>query len=573
MKNYSHLLFLFASLFIICFSNCSQEKIKTVVLVANPEHVNEEVSELIQKQLSDFDTSKTLVIENDSLFATKLILEFYRKNKFSVIWSDKGKHSEQSDSLFSLIKNADDYGLIPQDYHFSKIENLIKTENDIVTKKFDAVKISKADMLLTDAFFMFAIHVNKGRLNVDSLIRESKITELISPPVHFVNSNNINLVDFLTDAIKQNSIRLAIDSLEPENEQYQALKLALKKFKFEFRDNDWDSLATRESDTVTFNGRLKKRLVASHDYAEIAGNSDSLKLVKAVKNFQCRHNLIQDGKIGKLTFRALQRTKQDYIRQIQMNMERWRYYYAPYEKQFVWVNIPKYEMRVMEDDTLVMKSRVIVGQPDHQTPLLKSTIRYFLIYPYWTVPLSIATKEILPILKRDTSYLRRKNFEVLNRHNVVIDTVINWKRYTKNYFPWKLRQRIGDDNSLGILKFNFENKYGVYLHDTDNRSLFNREMRAMSHGCVRLENFLNFAQFLIRDDSSNYPKDSLKNDLLKEEQKYVYVKHPIPIYINYFTTEVDDNNELFFFIDVYRRDAKMLKALNKGYSIKSGGIK
>ena len=573
MKRYTQFLFLFASLCIFSFSNCSQEKIKTVVLVDKPEQVNEHVSEIIQKQLSDFDTSNTLVIEKDSLFATKLIIEFYKKNKFSVVWSSQGNLTEQGDSLLSLIKNSDDYGLIPDDYHFNKIENLIKTEKDSVTKKFNAIKISEADMLLTDAVFTFAVHVNKGRLNVDSLVREWKVTMLITPPAPFEKRICINLVDLLNDAIKQNTIHSSIDSLEPKNKQYQALKLALKNFKSEFRDSDWDSLAKLGSDTLAFNKRLIKRLSASHDYTEIIGNSDSLKLVKAIKNFQCRHNLIQDGKVGKLTFKALQYTKQDYIHQIQMNMERWRYYYAPYEKQFVWVNIPKYEMRVMEDDTLVMKSRVIVGQPDHQTPLLKSTIRYFLIYPYWTVPLSIATKEILPILKRDTSYLRRKNFDVLDRHNRVVDTAINWKRYTKNYFPWKLRQRMGDDNSLGILKFNFDNKYGVYLHDTDNHRLFNREMRALSHGCVRLESYLHFARFLIRDDSVNYPLASLKMDLLKEEQKYVYIKRPIPIYINYFTTEVDDNNELFFFIDVYNRDEKMLNALYHRTSGKSASLK
>ena len=552
LKRYPHLLFIFALASMTCFSYCSQEKVKTVVLVDKPERVNEEVSELIQKKLSDYDTLNTLIIADDSLFATKLIIEFYRSNKFKVIWSDKGGHSKQSDSLFFLIKNSDEYGLIANEYHFDKIDSLFKIEKDRATGKFDAVKISEADMLLTDAFFMLAAHVNKGRLKVDSLVRKQGIEQL-----------DINLVDLLNGAIEQNNIRAVIDSLEPANSQYHALKQALRNFKFEFRDSSWDSLATREADSVTFNERLKKRLIASHDYFEIIEDSDSVKLIKAVKNFQCRHFLNQDGRVGELTFKALQRTKQDYIHQIEMNMERWRYYYAPYEKQFIFVNIPKFELRLIEEDTLVMKSKVIVGEVDHKTPLLKSTIRYFLLYPYWTVPFSIATKEILPILKRDTSYLRKKNFEVLNRQNIVVDTAINWKKYTKNYFPWKLRQRMGDDNSLGILKFNFDNKYGVYLHDTNVHRLFNREMRALSHGCVRLEKFIDLAKFLIRDDSINYPLDSLKMDFLKEEQKYVYIRRPIPIYINYFTAEVDKNNELFFFIDVYKRDEKMLKGIGK----------
>jgi murein L,D-transpeptidase YcbB/YkuD len=246
-----------------------------------------------------------------------------------------------------------------------------------------------------------------------------------------------------------------------------------------------------------------------------------------------------------------------------MNMERWRWTDPPKEKQFVWVNIPKFEMQVMEDDTIVMRSRVIVGAKKTQTPLLKSTIRYFTIYPYWTVPFSIIKKELLPILKRDTSYIRRKNFEVIDRNGYVVETPINWKKYNDNYFPFKLRQRIGDDNSLGILKFNFNNKYGVYMHDTDNHKLFSWENRAMSHGCVRVEKFFDFAKFLVRDDSILYPVDSLIADLGREVQKQINMKKPVPVYINYYTAEVDEYGELHFFNDVYGRDEKMLMGLRK----------
>lgn len=551
MKPRLHLFFLLIILLVVGCSKCSQDTEKPVVLVTKPERINEEVSDLLKQQLNDFDTAQTLVIARDSLLATKYIVEFYEKNNFTVTWSDKGKYNKPGDSLFTIIKNAEEYGLDPNEYHYLQIDSLFKTERDTVTKKYDAVKITKADILMTDAFFTFAVHVSKGRLNPDSLVREWKAAQM-----------NVNLVDLLNDALKQNTIRTVIDTLQPKSKQYHALKKALKEFKNEFKNSDWDSLATRQSDSTTFNQRLKERLVASHDYTETPGDSDTVRMTNAIKNFQYYHHLTEDGKVGKLTFQALQRTKKDYIRQLEMNMERWRMYTYPSDKKFVWVNIPKYEMRVVEEDTIVMESRVIVGEPKHKTPLLKSTIRYFIIYPYWNVPYSIATKEILPILKRDTSYLRRKNFDVLNGYGEIITyTPINWKKYSKTYFPFRLRQRMGDDNSLGILKFNFENKYGVYLHDTDGRRLFKREMRALSHGCIRLEKFIDFAHFIIRDDSVRYPFDSLKMDLLKEEQKYVYALKPLPIYVNYFSAEVNDEGELFFFLDVYRRDEKMLKAL------------
>ncbi len=538
--------------------------------------INVEVAKLITKNLADVDTSTILIIENDSLFATRFVSDFYTQRKFAVTFTDKGILTKQGDTLLNIITNATVYGLIPEDYHAAKIAELLKTAQDSATQKFDAVKLSSADLLLTDAFFTMAVHINKGRLNADSLTLEWKANQL-----------DTNIVDILNVVLPKNTIRAAIDSLEPQNKYYKGLKLALKNFQYEFKDLDWDSIADRNSDSTTFLARVKERLILSHDYVDDFSGSDSIrlykaaknkqsfiltealkdsiKLMKAIKNFQCENNLTEDGKIGKLTFKAMQRTKQDYINQIALNMERWRWSQVPKEKQYVWVNLPKYEMRVIEKDTLVMKSRVIIGDPKHQTPLLKSTIRYFLIYPYWTVPFSIATKEILPILKRDTSYLRRKNFEVLDGNNLVVDaSKINWKKYSKTYFPWRLRQNIGEDNSLGILKFNFENKYGVYMHDTDSRRLFNREMRAMSHGCCRLEKFMDFATFLIRDDSVKYPVDSLYADTAKATQKYVYIKKPIALYFTYFTAETDDYCELKFFIDVYKRDEKMMKALRRG---------
>lgn len=552
MKKYHCFLFFISLMCVTACNRSSPEKVKPIVLVSQPEQVNEEVAKLIKTQLRDWNSLKVLVLGDDSLFATKQIIRFYETTHFDPIWTHKGAHLKQCDSLFELIKNVSGYGLIPSDYHFERIQQLMISEKKTSSKKYDAVKIFETELLLTDAFFTLAVHVNKGRLNPESLQREWRAEKV-----------DTNLVDVLTEAIKHNSIRKAIDAMQPNNKQYTALKLALEQFKFEFKDSDWDSLFKSGLDTNTFNLRLKNRLIAGHHYTKNPGISESANIINAIKDLQCRHNLTEDGIIGPLTYKVLQQTKQDYIRKIEMNMERWRYYASPQEDKWVWINIPKYEMSVFENDTLVMRSRVIVGAFNTPTPILKSSIRYFIIYPYWTVPYSIATKEILPKLKRDTSYLKRENFEVLDRNRKVIYTPIDWRRYNYNYFPFHLRQRIGEENSLGILKFDFSNKYGVYLHDTNNHKLFSKDMRAVSHGCIRLEKYTDFAKFLIRDDSLHYPVDTLLFDLFKEVQKYVYLKRPISIYTQYFTVEFYDNSQLFYFVDVYERDQKMLKALYK----------
>jgi murein L,D-transpeptidase YcbB/YkuD len=544
-------------LIILVISACDHPippKVKPIVLVEKPELVNEHVAKIIARTVSTFSPSQTLVLANDSLFATKYLLEFYKSQQFPVTWTNQGKLTIQGDSLLLLLKNAGNDGLISEDYHLQKIDSLLKRDKGV--KKFDANKLCEADLLLTDAFFTYTVHIHSGRLNKDSLTREWH--------PQYVDTN---LVQLLKTAIRHNTIGRTIHAMEPQNEQYQALKGALHRFLSEFESTDWDSLQSRLSDSTTFRDRLKARLLASHDYISDPRDSlvsDSIKLIKAIKNFQCRNYLTEDGKIGKLTFKALQETKTDCIHQLELNMERCRWRTTPTEERYVWVNIPKFEMKVVDADTLIMKSRVIVGQPKKPTPLLKSKITNFLIYPYWNVPYSIATKELLPILKRDTSYLRKNNFEVLNGFNQPVDPkYVIWKKYDEDFFPWRLRQKTGDENSLGILKFNFQNKFGVYMHDTDNRRLFNREMRAMSHGCVRLEKFIDFAKFLIREDSLKYPVDSLIADLAREKQKYVYMRKPIPVYINYFTAEANEYGELFFFIDVYARDEKMLNALYK----------
>jgi murein L,D-transpeptidase YcbB/YkuD len=554
LKRYYSTLFILMILVITACDHPIAPKVKPIVLVENPELVNENVTKIIAGTVASFPASQTLVLADDSLFATKYLLDFYKLRQFSVTWTNQGKLTIQGDSLLQLIKKADLDGLISSDYHLQKIDSLLRKPTGV--KKFDANKLGEADLLLTDAFLTYTVHIHCGRLNKDSLTRE-----------WHPQLADTNLVELLNTAIRHNTIGRTIHAMEPQNEAYQAMKQALRQFLTEFKASEWDSLRSRLSDSTTFNERLKTRLLASHDYVVAESDSllsDSIKLIKAIKNFQCRNYLTEDGKIGKLTFKALQQTKADCIHQIEVNLERCRWKITPVEERYVWVNIPKFEMKVVDGDTLLMKSRVIIGQPKKPTPLLKSKITNFLIYPYWNVPYSIATKELLPILKRDTSYLRKNNFEVLNGFNQVVDpSYVIWKKYNEKFFPWRLRQKTGDENSLGILKFNFQNKFGVYMHDTDNRRLFNREMRAMSHGCVRLERFIDFAKFLIREDSLKYPVDSLTADLSREKQKYVYMRKPIPVYINYFTAEVNEHGQLFFFIDVYGRDEKMLRSLYK----------
>lgn len=252
--------------------------------------------------------------------------------------------------------------------------------------------------------------------------------------------------------------------------------------------------------------------------------------------------------------------KDDQILSLALNMERWRW-----EKQwpdrYVVVNIPSFLLRVIEADSVWLESRVVVGKRKTPTPVMESVIRSFLIYPYWHVPHSISTKEILPDLQADASYLERNNFQVLNRRgDVIMADTIQWDLYSADRFPFTLRQREGSENSMGIIKFNFANRYGVYLHDTNSKRLYGQSRRDFSHGCVRVEKAVRLAHYLVREDDIYVSPEDLDQYLSLQQRLKIDLRKPILLKLVYFTAEVRDGVP-FFYEDIYKKDSVMKSAL------------
>ncbi len=520
-------------------------------IVEKPEEMDAHVNKQIGYQLHQKDTSGVLHVCGKILKTKDFVHAAYKTSDGESFWTHLGKLNTQADTFLAILHHASDYGLLPKDYQVPLIDSLLKSALDPKTKTVNAVNLAEADLLLTDAFFVFSTHLNKGRLRSDTILPSFNIKEM-----------KYNLDSLFQSVHKKGNYRQCFDSLEPKQEQYHLLKAELQKFRERWEAHPWDTIPKDEKDTAALYHALKRMLVQTRDYDSTVKGNDSVKLSKALKLFQKRYYLETDGKLGKNTLRLLHMSTTDRIRQIEMNMERWRQEPVHYAKSYVLVNIPQFEMKLIDNDTLYMQSPVVVGLPDKPTPLLSSQIQYIMLYPYWNVPNSIATKEMLPILKRDTSYLRKKNFDVMDWHGNIVDpATINWKNYSIKYLPYRFRQREGEDNSLGIMKFNFNNKYGVYLHDTNSKRFFKRDVRALSHGCMRLEKYMELAKYLILPDSVKYPVDSLLTDILKEKQKQVNLKKQIPIYTKYFTAIVDEQQGLMLFMDIYRRDELMEKVL------------
>jgi murein L,D-transpeptidase YcbB/YkuD len=245
---------------------------------------------------------------------------------------------------------------------------------------------------------------------------------------------------------------------------------------------------------------------------------------------------------------------------ISINMERWRWQKLLPDR-YVRVNIPAFMLRAVEDDSVWVESKVIVGKRETPTPVLESVIRSFTIYPYWHVPFSISTKEVLPALQRDASYLGRNHFDVLNSSGSVINPdTIRWNLYSAEKFPFILRQREGSENSMGIIKFNFANNYGVYLHDTNSKRLYERARRDLSHGCVRVSRAVALAHYLVREDDIYVSPEDLDQYLSLQQRYTIDLRMPIPLKLVYFTAEVE-NGVAHFYDDIYGKDSVMMQSL------------
>jgi L,D-transpeptidase YcbB len=245
--------------------------------------------------------------------------------------------------------------------------------------------------------------------------------------------------------------------------------------------------------------------------------------------------------------------------QLVATLERWRLE-PKLPSRFIAVNVPSFNLKVVEDDSTILESRVIIGKPETPTPNIKSVVQSFIIYPYWHVPRSIL-KEILPSVQADTNYLRKHNYQVIDgRGRVVKNSTIDFKKYTPEDFPYVLRQREGAENTMGVIKFVFPNNYGVYLHDTNARRLFSKTDRALSHGCIRVQKAVELAKYLAKDDDTYVDAADLEQYLMVQKRLEVKIVKPIPVHLNYFTVE-QQGDSVVTYNDVYKLDQALIDSL------------
>ncbi len=541
-------LILFISTFSFFLVSCSDEPSVDLThkeIVETPAEINTRAEDIIKGTLENI-LSNSKDLPDSFHFRNAGVMEtLYEENNYRPLWSSNGTFILSADSILSLIDSSKLYGLFPEDYYHTKLK-ILKTQlltDTSKEKKLDATQWAYGDMMLSSAFIQIIRDLKIGRLLPDSIIaKDSTLT-----PDFFGKEFQI-IGKVSNDSFARR--------FEPIHADYWKIREALKLF---LRTGNFEEHTyVASTDSLELRNLLYKRLAEEDSTINISASPDSVHLSTAIKNYQRKKKLKADGKVSADLIARLNNTDNEKFIRVAINLDRYKQL-QPLPEQYIWVNIPGFYLQLRDKDTVPIVSKICVGKPNTQTPLITSAISDMITYPKWTIPESIVKKEILPGLKKDAGYTIKKGYSLVDKDGNEVDPYsINWAKY-KEYIPYKVVQGSGDDNALGILKFNFPNKHSVYLHDTNQRYLFSRTNRALSHGCVRVQSWLELSKYILRNDSmfsaKATPIDSLDNWLTTKQKKYIPVRKPIPLFIRYFTCDVA-KSQLVFYDDIYAEDKR-----------------
>ncbi|KAA2240215.1 L,D-transpeptidase family protein [Chitinophaga agrisoli] len=528
---------------------CGHKKAPQKAIVQDIKELQEAIPENIADRVG-YMADNNGVMEDSVHSMTTAVQYFYAQHNNAPQWSENGTANAGADSMLYMVQHALDAGLSPAQYHSGQLTAALQQVKTNDTARKDAALWAKVDVMLTDAFMKMATHLHYGVAPRDSVT--------LRPDSAFTDTA---LNALLQQALAQKNITAALQRLEPAHAGYQALKQSLRSFREKYAGLHWDTIPENYTDTAAFKQLLLNRLVQGA-FLDTTGHAGDTSLLKTgIKAFQREFNLYPDGVAGKKTRQMLNRSLYDWEVQVAVNLDRWRKLPDTLPVRYLMVNLPAFEMQVIDSGKVAVASRVIVGKPNTRTPLLNSRMTNFVMFPYWSVPYSIVFKEMLPAIRRNVNYLAEKNLEVIDRYGNAVDPdSIDWTKLHRGHFPYVLRQMDGEDNSLGIIKFNFMNKYSVYLHDTNARGLFGNAYRALSHGCVRVQQWDSLAMYLIKGDPQRNLRDSVRYWLASQEKKQVNFTRRIPIYIRYFSA-TGEGQRLVFHEDIYGEDRSLRKQI------------
>jgi len=474
----------------------------------------------------------------DGLHFTKDVQAFYTIHGYQFTWLTKQTNHLQI--LINYINQSQDLGLNKEDYHPDLIHSITAPGFSAADEKDSLI----AEIKLTDAAIHFFHDVLMGN----------------RPEPFSYNGLNYtpscyNIAALISTAIEKNRFDALLDEVEPDDPAYFAVKSTLLSFQKKKAELFFKDAVITSNMVSSANRPLLTRLcqlsLLDTDTAQISTPS----LKSTIKEAQSLFNLLADGILRTTIIQALNVPLEKRIAALESTLNTLRWLRCIRQNNHVnVVNIPSTTLLLFENDKTVLESRIIVGKKSTPTPTLSSKITDVILYPYWNVPYKIATKELLPSIKRNPGYLESRNFQVLNKQGKVMNPYqINWHALYPGNFPYVIRQSTGCDNSLGLIKLNFYNPFAVYLHDTPGKSMFSMNKRYFSHGCMRLEKAMEVGRYILKNNRAAIDTLTEKGCLKNQFPVTVAATEKIPVFVLYHTAWVDSASKLRFYDDVYNR--------------------
>lgn len=487
----------------------------------------------------------------------QILIDVYTENDLQPFWIENGEPSKRAMEIMRVLKDAGSEGLNPRSY-FSDLFG------DFLGKK-DAADLVRLDMLISIGLTRYIADQREGRLEareIDPVLFES------------ARSVEVDLKALRVEAFAARDMKAFLEQQAPSFPQYRALRKKLAEYRALAKAGGWPKIDPGETlKPGMSNPRIAKvilRLLITDELprAPVDYNLFSDELTQAVKRFQRRHNLDDDGYIGKQTIAAMNVPVEQRIMQIVVNMERYRWMKRG-DGPSVTVNIAAYRAIAGTSGKIDVSTPVVVGKLRHETPVFSDIIQYVVFNPYWTLPPSIARNETLGKLRKDPNYLKKHDMRMFlgwsGDAKEVDATKIDWHTVSKRGMnKYRIRQEPGPQNALGTLKIIFPNKYDVYLHDTPAQELFKKDKRAFSHGCIRMERPREMASWVLGGEANGWGIERINEVIQSRKRKVVPLKKKIPVHILYRTAYVDpDSDTLEFYEDVYGRDKLLAGAWDK----------
>lgn len=482
-------------------------------------------------------------------------IQFYKAREYKLGWFKDHEIVPEAEKMLQAVSRAGEEGLDPKNYNIVDFDKLLKDWKGIKRDldKRDALE-QEIDAALSATYLNWASDYYRGLLEP----RETKKADWD------VKRNRMKLDLALQTVLGEREDKLPFANFQPMHPQYVNLKKALANYRQIQANGGWPKIPPgtslkvgQRSDLVPL---LRKRLsafIARDSVSEQGVNKTFSKdLSVALKRFQDQNGLAANGKLTSETISFMNIPVEDRIRQVIINMERWRWIPQSFEPNYLIVNIPEYKLRVYENGKEEMAMKVIVGKELHSTPVFSDKMEHIVISPYWNIPPGILKNEIAPKIASDPGYLDAMDMEVITRDGKAVDpSSVDWSAAGTDSFQYIVRRRPGPKNDLGRVKFIFPNSMNIYLHDTPSTQLFSQSKRDFSHGCVRVEKPIELASYLLRN--AGWDRSKILDQVSTREEKYVPLKEKLPVYIVYFTAAADESGRVRFYDDLYEHDKKL----------------